>query len=206
MPYVCFYFIIGQCNEHIASHYIVPRHIESTILGLSYSWNTATSATSYNYIDYWSQTNAVQLLNVVPSTCHWYCWCAILIAHQILWQNMEAPVSIFSGISTCGRTSRESVSHPQRPPLPTLYKISLSAYVIVTNKRLQPLQQPGIIRWCYLFRCWKFNDVELNIGVFCATCIVEGSALSFGDGLQKYSNFKYFTASSYTKSASRFML
>ena len=22
-------------------------------------------------------------------------WCAILIAHQLLWQNMEAPVSIF---------------------------------------------------------------------------------------------------------------
>ena len=45
----------------------------------------------------------------------------------------------FSGISTCGRTSRETVSHPQRPPLPTLYKISLPVYVIVTNKRLQPL-------------------------------------------------------------------
>ena len=45
----------------------------------------------------------------------------------------------FSGISPCERTSRETVSHPQRPPLPTLYKISLSVYVIVTNKRLQPL-------------------------------------------------------------------
>ena len=45
----------------------------------------------------------------------------------------------FSGISTCGRTSRETVSHPQRPPLPTLYKISLPVYIIVANKRLQPL-------------------------------------------------------------------
>ena len=45
----------------------------------------------------------------------------------------------FSGISTCGRTSRENVSHPQRPPLPTLYKISLPVYIIVTNKRLLPL-------------------------------------------------------------------
>ena len=45
----------------------------------------------------------------------------------------------FSGLPTCGRTSREIVSHPQRPPLPTLYKISLPVYVIVTNKRLQPL-------------------------------------------------------------------
>ena len=44
----------------------------------------------------------------------------------------------FSGISTCGRTSRETVSHPQCPPLPTLCKISLPIYVIVTNKLLQP--------------------------------------------------------------------
>ena len=42
----------------------------------------------------------------------------------------------FSGISTRGRTSRETVSHPQCPPLP---KISLPIYVIVTNKLLQPL-------------------------------------------------------------------
>ena len=41
----------------------------------------------------------------------------------------------FSGISTCGRTPRETVSYPQRPPLPTLYKISLPVYVIVTDKR-----------------------------------------------------------------------
>ena len=45
----------------------------------------------------------------------------------------------FSGISTCGRTSRETVSHPQCPPLPTLCKISLPIYVIVKNKLLQPL-------------------------------------------------------------------
>ena len=45
----------------------------------------------------------------------------------------------FSGNSTCGRTSRETVSHPQCPPLPTLCKISLPIYVIVTNKPLQPL-------------------------------------------------------------------
>ena len=45
----------------------------------------------------------------------------------------------FSGISTCGRTSQETVSHPQHPPLPTLCKISLPVYVIVTNERLQPL-------------------------------------------------------------------
>ena len=27
--------------------------------------------------------------------CQGSCWCAILIAHQLLWKNMEAPVSIF---------------------------------------------------------------------------------------------------------------
>ena len=42
--------------------------------------------------------------------------------------------------------------------------------------------QPCIIHWCYIFRCWKFSDVKLNIGVFCAPCIVVGSALSFADG------------------------
>ena len=49
------------------------------------------------------------------------------------------PCVHFSGISTCGRTSRETVSHPQHPPLPRLCKISLPVYVIVTNERLQPL-------------------------------------------------------------------
>ena len=45
----------------------------------------------------------------------------------------------FSGISTCGRTSRETVSRPQCPPC----KISLPIYVIVTNKLLQPLTHWG---------------------------------------------------------------
>ena len=45
----------------------------------------------------------------------------------------------FSGISTCRRTLPETVSHPQRQPLPTPYKISLHVYDIVTNKRLRPL-------------------------------------------------------------------
>ena len=46
----------------------------------------------------------------------------------------------FPGISTCERTSRVTIfSHPQHPPLPTLYKISLPVYVFVTNKRLQPI-------------------------------------------------------------------
>ena len=45
----------------------------------------------------------------------------------------------FSGISTGGRTSRETASHPPRPPLLTLYKMFLPVYIIITNKRLQTL-------------------------------------------------------------------
>ena len=41
-----------------------------------------------------------------------------------------------SGISTCRKSSRETVSHPQRPPLQTLYKISVPVHVIVTNNLL----------------------------------------------------------------------
>ena len=88
----------------------------------------------------------------------------------------------FSGISTCGRTSRrETVSHPQCPPLPTLCKISLPICVIVTNKLLQPLTTTWYNSLVLSFRCWKFNDVWLNIGVFCASCVVDGSAFSFAD-------------------------
>ena len=78
----------------------------------------------------------------------------------------------FSGISTCGRTSWETVSHPQHPPLPTLYKIFLPVYVIVTNKQLQPLTTT-----------W-YNSLVLSFSLLkvCAPCIVEGSALSFADG------------------------
>ena len=66
-------------------------------------------------------------------------WCAILIAHQIVMAKHGGSCVHFSGISTCGRTSRETVSHPQCPSLPNLCKISLPIYVIVTNKLLQPL-------------------------------------------------------------------
>ena len=76
---------------------------------------------------------------------YWYsvhfccCWCAILIAHQIVMAKHGGSCVHFSGISTCGRTSRETVSHSQRQPLPTPHKIALPVYVTVTNKRLQPL-------------------------------------------------------------------
>ena len=68
-----------------------------------------------------------------------YYWCAILIAHQIVMAKHGGSCVHLSGISTCGRTSRETVSHPQCPPLPTPCKIYLPIYVIVTNKLLQPL-------------------------------------------------------------------
>ena len=88
-----FYFINGQCTEHITSHYIVLRHTESTILGLSNSWYTTTSTISNTYIDYWSQAYAVQSLNVVLSICHWYCLalvCRVLIISRWWgWTNIQ---------------------------------------------------------------------------------------------------------------------
>ena len=72
-------------------------------------------------------------------TRHRRFWCAILIAHQIVMAKHGGSCVHFSGISTCGRTSRETVSHSQRQPLPTPHKIALPVYVTVTNKRLQPL-------------------------------------------------------------------
>ena len=88
-----FYFINGQCTEHITSHYIVLRHTESTILGLSNSWYTTTSTISNTYIDNWSQAYAVQSLNVVLSICHWYCLalvCRVLINSRWWgWKNIQ---------------------------------------------------------------------------------------------------------------------
>ena len=50
MPWVFFFnSIIGQWTEHIASHYIVPRHIKSTILRLSNSWYPTTSTNPNTY-------------------------------------------------------------------------------------------------------------------------------------------------------------
>ena len=70
-------------------------------------------------------------------TC--YIVVCLIGVHQIVMAKHGGSCVHFSGISTCGRTSRETVSHPQCPPLPTLCKISLPIYVIVTNKLLQPL-------------------------------------------------------------------
>ena len=64
------------------------------------------------------------------------------LVEKLLWNRSSVmakhggPCVHFSGISTCGRTSRETVSHPQHAPLPILCKISLPVHVIVTNGRL----------------------------------------------------------------------
>ena len=63
----------------------------------------------------------------------------------------------FSGISTCGRTSPETVSHPQRQPLQTPYKISLPVCVVVTNKRLQPLTKTLYNSLVLFFSLFKFK-------------------------------------------------
>ena len=65
----------------------------------------------------------------------------------------------FSGISTCGRTSRQTVSHPQRPPLSILYKYLYPSTLLWQINGCNLLQIFGIIHWCYIFRCWKFHDV-----------------------------------------------
>ena len=96
------------------------------------SQHTKNLSHVYDHADWWS------LLRGSPVSPFHY-WCAILIAHQIVMAKHGGSCVHFSGISTCGRTSRETVSHPQCPPLPTLCKISLPIYVIVTNKLLQPL-------------------------------------------------------------------
>ena len=102
-------------------------------------------------------------------------WCAILIAHQIVMAKHGGSCVHFSGISICGRTSRETVSHPQCPPLPTLCKISLPIYVIVTNKYwnwcrcIQRKDSAGVI----LTASW-FNDINIgyrfHISTVCHSC------------------------------------
>ena len=108
-------------------------------------------------------------------------WCAILMAHQLLWQNIEAPESIFQESPLKGEPHEglfhiHSIHHYQ---LCTKYPYLSTLLKRINGCNLQ--QKSGIIQWCYLFCCWKFNDVWLNIRVFCAPCIVEGNVLSFAD-------------------------
>ena len=109
-------------------------------------------------------------------------WCAILIAHQIVMAKHGGSCVHFSGISTCGKTSPETVSHPQRQPLPTAYKISLPVHVIVTNKRLQLLATTLYNSLVLSFSLLKSSRRLISHRAFCATCVVDGGALSFADG------------------------
>ena len=87
-------------------------------------------------------------------------WCAIFIAHHLLWQDMEAPVSIFE--ESLAGEPRERLFHIHsinRYQLCT--NIPLPVYVIGTNKRLQPLTTTGLVKFtgAIFLRWWKFNDV-----------------------------------------------
>ena len=119
---------------------------------------------------------------------HWlngFYWCAILIAHQIVMAKHEGSCVHFSGISTCGRTSPKTVSHPQRQLLPTAYKISLPVHVIVTNKRLQLLATTLYNSLVLSFSLLKSSRRLIRHRAFCATCVVGAlSALQMG-GLQQ---------------------
>ena len=92
------------------------------------------------------------------------------------------PCVHFSGISTCGRTSRDTVSHPQHPPLPTLCKISLPVYVIVTNERLQPLTTTWYNSPVLSFPLLKIYQRLIKHRTFLRALHSYGSALSFADG------------------------
>ena len=112
-------------NGRVAGNLI---RCDSTAL---YWWGTCWSMPNDALI-----TNLGIANNYVTSIRH---WCEILIAQQLLWQIVDAPVSIFQESPVAEKTSRETDLHPQHPPILTLYEISLPVYVIVTNKRLQLL-------------------------------------------------------------------
>ena len=133
----------------------------------------------YNHRNYfswkWLQVSACKTAHHKHRCCWSVVTTAILIAHQLLWQNMEAPVSIFQESPLAGEP-RERLFHihsVHRYQLCTKHLYPLTLLWQMNGCNLQ--QQPGVIHWCYIFRCWKFNDVWLNIGVFCAPCIVERS-------------------------------
>ena len=104
--YKCCFFH-ERMPEHTSVHFRTPFH---------WWWPISICSAVVQLKVYWSTANK----------CFVFCfWCAILIAHQIVMAKHGGSCVHFSGISTCGRTSRETVSHPQRQPLPTPYKIFL---------------------------------------------------------------------------------
>ena len=85
----------------------------------------------------------------------WCFWCAILIAHQLLWQNMEAPVSIFQESPLAGEP-RERLFH-----IHSIHRYQLCAKYLHPSTLLWKMNgcNPSQQHWCCLFGCWKFNDV-----------------------------------------------
>ena len=59
--------MIGQCTEHIALHYIILYHDISRVPYWDWQIRDTQPLPPLTYIDYWSQADAVQSLNVVPS-------------------------------------------------------------------------------------------------------------------------------------------
>ena len=125
------------CWFHLGSAYLhINKQLPVSQISLLYkTWGIATNLTLRNH---WVYVTDVSKYHSVGIWSMGY-WCAILIAHQIVMAKHGGSCVHFSGISTCGRTSRETVSHSQHQPLPTPHKIALPVYVTVTNKRLQPL-------------------------------------------------------------------
>ena len=126
--------------EKIGTHYSYTQLIN--IIPPHFSWTVVYSKSVDAKRLFLSEVSWCQNCFVCAFLCvflQFFIGSAILIAHQIVMAKHGGSCVHFSGISTCGRTSRETVAHPQCPPLPTLCNISLPIYVIVTNILLQPL-------------------------------------------------------------------
>ena len=78
-----------------------------------------TEVTKISYalpIDYWSHSEARLSF-----------WCAILIAHQLLWQNMEAPVSIYQESPLAGEP-RDRLF-----PIHSVHRYQLNQYLYLST-------------------------------------------------------------------------
>ena len=95
MPWLkaCFCHLLVRQNKRLMSN---------TNSGLRYPLEEASKTAFSGLVQHW---------------VHYRLFC--LIAHQIVMAKHGGSCVHFPGISTCGRTSRETVSHPQCPPLPT---------------------------------------------------------------------------------------
>ena len=111
----------------------------------------------------------------------------------------------FSGISTCGRTSPETVSHPQRQPLPTPYRIYLPVYVILTNRRLQRLTTTLYNSLVLSFPSLKIYRRLIKHRSFLSALHSRESALSFADAAAEVQVQIFHCLIYMTIRASRFM-